>query len=94
MNMMNANYRESSVKYTTLLPRECLDELKAMTERKVIPSVNQGIRLAVESFVFDQKQRAYSEAMREAAADKAFIRRTLETQEDFAAADAEGESEW
>ncbi len=32
--------------------------------------------------------------LREAAADKAFLKRTLETQEAFSAVDTEGESEW
>jgi hypothetical protein len=47
----NANYREAFVKYTTVLPKECLNELKALTEKKVIPSVSQGIRRTVEDFV-------------------------------------------
>jgi metal-responsive CopG/Arc/MetJ family transcriptional regulator len=90
----NANYREASVKYTTVLPKECLNELKALTEKKVIPSVSQGIRRAVEDFVTVQKQNAYKMSMREAAADTAFIKRTVDTQNDFAGVDAEGEGVW
>ena len=90
--MLNA--REASVKYTAVLPKECLDELKAMTEKKVIPSVSQGIRLAVEDFVTVHRQRTYEDAMREAAADQSFIKRTLDAQEEFAAVDAEGDEIW
>jgi hypothetical protein len=92
--MLNANYREASVKYTAILPRECLDELKALTDIKVIPSVSQGIRLAVEDFVTIQKQRVYESAMREAAVDEAFMKRTADTQNDFAVVDADGEETW
>jgi hypothetical protein len=82
--------REASVKYTAVLPSMCMDELKSLAEKKVIPSVNQGIRLAVEDFVLFHKQRAYKLAMQEAAADKDFIRRTLEAQKAFSEVDAEG----
>jgi DNA-damage-inducible protein J len=40
------------------------------------------------------KRRAYEKTMREAAADKAFIARTMETQREFAVADAEVEDAW
>ena len=92
--MLNTNYREASVKYTTVLPRECLDGLKDLTDKKIIPSVSQGIRLAVEDFVAIQKRRAYELSMREAAEDEAFIKRTVDTQNDFAVVDAEGEETW
>ena len=65
--MLNTNYSEASVKYTTILPRGCLDELKSLADRKIIPSVSQGIRLAVEDFVAIQKQRSYASLMRDAA---------------------------
>jgi hypothetical protein len=71
-----------------------MDELKLLAEKKIIPSVNQGIRLAVEDFVLSHKQRAYESAMKEAAADKDFMRRTLETQEAFSAVDSEGQEPW
>jgi metal-responsive CopG/Arc/MetJ family transcriptional regulator len=92
--VLNANYREASVKYTAVLPKECLDQLKNLTEKKVIPSVSQGIRWAVEDFVATQKRRAYEASMREAVADEAFIKRTADAQSDFAAVDAEEERAW
>jgi len=92
--VLDANYRDTAVKYTAVLPKDCLDELKALAAKKIIPSVSQGIRLAVEDFVAAYRQRAYEDAVREAAADQSFIRRTLDTQEDFAVVDAEGEVTW
>ena len=92
--MLSTNYRESSIKYTTVLPKGCIDELKNLTDKKVIPSVSQGIRLAVENFVAVQKQQEYMQSLREAADDKAFIKRTLDTQNDFVFIDEEGEEPW
>jgi metal-responsive CopG/Arc/MetJ family transcriptional regulator len=86
--------KEVSVKYTTVLPRCYIDELKAMVRKKTIPSVNQGIRSAVESFVADHQKRAYETQMKEAASDVEFIKRTLETQEIFSESDAENEVIW
>ena len=93
-NMPNANHQGASVKYTTVLPREYVNELKKLAEKKVIPSVNQGIRLAVDGFIAQHKQLEYKLAMQEAAADKAFIKRTLDTQEAFVFSDAEGSDSW
>ena len=92
--MLNTSYGKASIKYTTVLPKGCIDELKDLTDKKIIPSVSQGIRLAVENFVAIQKRRAYESLICEAATDKAFIKRTMDMQNDFAAVDAEGEYEW
>ncbi|MDR1978699.1 MAG: hypothetical protein LBQ42_08195 [Synergistaceae bacterium] len=86
--------KEISVKYTTVLPRYYVDELKTMVKKRIIPSVNQGIRSAVECFVLDHKQHMYEMEMKEAANDKAFMERTMETQEIFSISDAENEVAW
>ena len=80
-----------NIKYTTILPQVCVDELRRMADKKEIPSVNQGIRAAVADFVNAHKRRKYQLGMHEAAADQAFITRTLETQKAFEATDAEAE---
>jgi metal-responsive CopG/Arc/MetJ family transcriptional regulator len=82
---------ETSVKYTTILPKDCLEELKQLADMKVISSVSQGIRMAVEEFVAIRKKLAYENAMREAAEDEAFMGRTMDAQHDFIFADAEVE---
>ncbi|MCL2197408.1 MAG: hypothetical protein FWB80_00645 [Defluviitaleaceae bacterium] len=87
-------YKESSIKYTTVLPRVCIDELKNLADKKIIPSVSQGIRLAIEEFVAIQKKDEYAALMREAANDKAFIARTMDAQNDFTIIDNEGAGEW
>jgi len=86
--------KEASIKYTTVLPQACLYELKAMADNKIIPSVSQGIRTAVEEFVKNRKQYLYEKAMQEAAADGRFMERTMNTYHDFSAVDAEGDETW
>ena len=91
---MLANIRkEAAVKYTTILPKACIDELKILADKKIVPSVSHGIRLAVENFVATQKQQEYMNFMQEAANDKSFIKRTKDTQNDFMHVDDE-EEEW
>ena len=90
--MLNTNYMETSVKYTTVLPKDCLEELKQLADMKAISSVSQGIRMAVEEFVAIRKKLAYENAIREAAKDEAFMGRTMDTQHDFVFADAEVEN--
>ncbi|MDR2175894.1 MAG: ribbon-helix-helix domain-containing protein [Synergistaceae bacterium] len=93
---MRPEYREKdvSVRCTAVLPRHCADELKAMVEKSVIPSVSQGIRAAVECFVSEHKQHLYEMEMKKAANDKAFMKRTAETQEMFSVSDAENDVAW
>jgi hypothetical protein len=89
--MRSANYQDISIKYTAVLPQVCVDELKTLAEKKVIPSVNQGIRLAIDGFLAQTKKELYEQSLREAALDAAFIKRTIETQDVFSAVDAEAE---
>ncbi|GHV51668.1 hypothetical protein FACS1894216_06260 [Synergistales bacterium] len=86
--------KTDSVKYTTVLPRYYVGELKAMAKKKIIPSVNQGIRSAVENFVSEHKARMYEMEMKEAANDKAFMKRTADAQEMFSVSDRENDVEW
>ena len=83
-----------TVKYTAILPQDCMSELRIMAEKKVIPSVNQGIRAAVMDFVKTHKKREYRLSMREAAKDEAFVKRMTDTMKAFELADAEIGSEW
>ena len=86
--------KEASVKYTTVLPKTCIDEMKDLADKKIVPSVSQGIRLAIENFIAFQKQQEYANSLKDAANDSAFIKRTLDTQNDFAVVDSEGVGSW
>ena len=75
-----------------MLPKDCLEDLRYLMDKRIIKSVSQGIRLAVEDFIAAQKRIAYENAILEAAEDEAYIGRTIDTQNDFAFVDAEAES--
>jgi metal-responsive CopG/Arc/MetJ family transcriptional regulator len=83
-----------SIKYTAVLPKEHLGELRRMAERNEIPSINQGIRAAVKDYVDTHRLSEYQREMREATEDEAFVRRTMDTQAAFEFVDAEGEAAW
>ena len=84
--------KEASINYTAALPKTCIDELKALADKKIVPSVNQGIRLAIERFVEFEKQREYANLMQDAMEDEAFIKRTMDTHNDFAFVDKESDT--
>ena len=92
--MFTTTSKESSIKYTTVLPKACIDEMKYLAAKKIVPSVSQGIRLAIENFITTQKQHEYANSLIEAANDNAFIKRTMDTQNDFAVVDGEGFESW
>ena len=83
-----------SVKYTAVLPAEFVHELKSLASQKIIPSVNYGIRLAIENYINLSKEMLYVERMKESVQDKAFVKRTLESQQAFSHIDEEAGGEW
>ena len=92
--MLTTASKETSIKYTTVLPKVCIDEMKSLVDEKIVPSVSQGIRLAIENFVISQRQAAYTNSLKDAASDIAFIKRTIDTQNDFTSIDSEGDNGW
>jgi len=88
---MNNN---ASIKYTAVLPNEYVSELKNLAAKKIIPSVNYGIKRAVEKYLEQSRKERYEQDMQEAAQDKEFLKRTVTTQKDFTFVDCEGIGEW
>lgn len=85
---------EEGIRYTTLLPKSSLAELKRLVSRKEIESVNSGIRYAVESFLREKSRMEYDENLAKAARDKRFQARNEEVERDFEALDREGPEGW
>ena len=85
---------DTSVKYTAVLPAKFVAELKELASKKVITSVNSGIREAIEQFLTGCKRELYLQQMTDAASDQAFMERTLDTQEAFKHADSEVGGQW
>ena len=92
--MITTTSKEESIKYTTVLPKICIDDMKSLVDKKIVPSVSQGVRLAIESFIKIQKQQEYANSLKEATNDHAFIKRTMDAQNDFMVVDGEGAESW
>lgn len=71
------------VRCTVSLPVEYIDELKLLVKEQVIPSVNSGIKIALEDYFKRIKQTKYEAQMREAAYDKEFLARTFKCEDNF-----------
>ena len=74
---------KQTVKYTATLTEASVDELKMLAEKNVIPSVNAAIREAIDSYITQTKKELYEKQMQEAARDRSFIMRTMESDKDF-----------
>lgn len=83
-----------TIKYTATLPEASVHELKMLAERKVIPSVNFAIREAVYLYIAQTKRKMYEKEIQEAAKDKDFLTRTVESDQDFAYVDSEVGRDW
>ena len=83
-----------TTRYTATLPVCYLNELKSLAQSKKIPSVNFAIRQALDEYMTQLKKKQYDDAMREAAQDKAFVKRTMRCSDDFGYADSEVQGEW
>jgi len=89
--MINSTDNKEKVKYTAILPVQFIKELKSLTSRNIIKSVNQGIQNAIEAYINENKKILYSKQMEEASKDKEFLKRTMQSQESFKEADLEME---
>ena len=92
--MLATASKETSIKYTTVLPKICIDEMKDLADKKIVPSVSHGIRLAIENFIVAQRQQEYVNSLKDATNDNAFIKRTMDAQNDFEVVDEEGVRLW
>ena len=72
-----------TVRYTSSLPAEYIDELKLLVKEQAIPSVNFGIKSALVEYLRRMKRTKYEAQMREAASDTNFIARTCKCDDDF-----------
>lgn len=92
--MQRTGNKNDTVRYTAVLPVEHVNELKEMVRESRIPSVNKGIRMAIEDFIKAQNKLIYIQKMQEAAKDRDYLNRLAETEADFALVDDEEMSSW
>jgi hypothetical protein len=83
-----------TIRYTTVLPEKDVMELKELAAGKYIPSVNAGIREAVEAYIELRKKEIYAQRMGDAVKDVEFMKRTLDAQESFHNTESKVDGEW
>lgn len=92
MGMINTT--NSTIRYTTVLPVKYVEELKQLAAKKVISSVNNGIREAIEHYLAESKREQYASQMADAAKDQEFMERTLDMHASFRHVDSEVGGQW
>lgn len=85
---------KQTIKYTATLSESSIDELKRLAEKKIIPSVNFAIREAVNLYIAQTKKELYEKEMQQAAKDKDYLRRTIESDRNFSFIDSEVGKDW
>ena len=68
---------KDSIKYTIVIPESDIAQLKELTDRNIIGSVNAGVREAVEDYIARIKKETYKKELQEAVKDPEFIKRTF-----------------
>ena len=82
------------IKTTINLKSEYKNQLNELVEEKVIASMTDGFNQAIELFLKEKKKQQYIKKIEEAAKDKNFIKRTINSQKDFDAIETEVSEEW
>ncbi|MFA6308385.1 MAG: hypothetical protein WC677_01360 [Clostridia bacterium] len=86
--------KSKTVRYTATLPEEYIYELRELAKDEKIPSVNYAVNEALGAYLKQTKKEQFEEQMKEAAQDKAFLKRTLNCEDDFKYANSEVGREW
>ncbi len=93
-NKLTGKDKDEKVKYTIVLPKLMLSELKELSQNDLIPSINQGIQGAIDTLLKEKKKEKYLQQMQEASKDSAFLKRTHDTQCVFENSDVEIDDSW
>jgi hypothetical protein len=82
---------------TFTLPIELVEKYRAYAAQDMIPSMNAGVKEALEEYSVRLDREVLRREMRKAAADPLFLQDTIETMAAFGSSDAEQSSrlkEW
>ena len=83
-----------SVKSTINIPVALRAELDRYVALKIVPSFSSGVNTAIEAYLKELRRIEYDKQMAEAAADKAFIQRTMECHEEMTKYESGVAGEW
>jgi len=86
--------KKNTVRYTATLPEDYVYELKELAKEEKIPSVNYAIKEALGVYLKQTRKEQFEEQMKEAAKDKAFLKRTKDCSDDFIYVDSEVSGDW
>ena len=82
------------VKSTINISAINFEELKSLVSEQAISSMTEGINLGIEMLIKEKRREIYQKEMSEAANDKDFLDRTLNSQHDFDQIDTEVSGQW
>ena len=75
--------------HTFFLPEELIDKYRKYSEQDYIPSMNEGVRRALEEYSKQLEKEILREKMEEAAEDPQFMEDLEETMKDFKYVDSD-----
>jgi metal-responsive CopG/Arc/MetJ family transcriptional regulator len=82
---------------TFTLPIDLIDKLKEYAQDNYIPSLNSGVKEALEEYTTKLEKEKLKREMQQASKDKLFMKDLMESQKDFESLDDElsrGTNEW
>ena len=79
----------TTIKSTVNLNKHYKDQLEALVRMNMISSLTEGINDALEMYIKEMQKSIYAQQMQAAAADRAFMERTMSSQYDFDAVDTD-----
>ena len=82
------------VKSTINISAQNFEELKKLVCEQAISSMTEGINMGIEMLVKEKRRELYQKQMSEAANDKDYIDRTMNTQREFDKIDMEVSGQW
>jgi len=83
-----------TIRYTATIPLDHVNKLRGLAKKKIIPSVNYAINIAIDMYIKEQKAAEYRLQMEKAGQDKTFLSRTINCADDFSVIDAEVDVKW
>ena len=81
---------------TFSLPPELIEKFKSYADRKLIPSLNAGVREALEEYVVRQDRELFRQEMEQASKDPVFMKDVEDTMRTFEPSDVawKEQEEW
>jgi len=72
-----------TIKSTIYINKSNKNELERLVSLNYLDSITEGINKAIEEYIKNVKKELYLKEMQEAGKDKDYLKRTLESQNDF-----------